>query len=219
MKYLLRFRKPQKGGSTQHKFYISALIFLLGAGMGALSKWLDTIPYNELPGFMQGLDLANLFGRVAVWALVALAVAVFGRSPLRAAINACVYFAGVVVSYCLCSVWLAGFMLDTSYLMIWTAFTVLAFPLGFIVWYGRGRGWLATAVSAVVIAYYIRQAFAFDASFSYFGLLYGWFEVAFLVIAVAILYVRPKQTLISAAAGAALAYVTVLAGITIPYIL
>lgn len=219
MEYLNKCRMPRKEGKIGNKVLASFLILALGGGLGALSKWLDTLPSNELPAFLQSWDIANIFGQVPIWALIALAVAVFSKSALRGAINAMCFFAGVVVSYSLCSLWIAGFMLDRSYLTVWIVLTLAAFPLGFLVWYARGRGVPAIIISALILAYYILQAFSFDTAFSYFELACGFWGIAFLILAVLILYVRPMQTLISIVAALPLAYLIKLSGLTIPYVL
>lgn len=219
MKFLNKFRTPHRGGKTANKVIVSLLVFLLGGGLGALSKWLDTVPVNELPAFMRSWDIAKILSLTPIWALIALAIALFSNSPLRAAINASCFFAGVLTSYCLCSVWLAGFMLDKSYLMIWVTLAIIAFPLGFIVWYARGRGLPAIILSAVITAYFILQAFGFDKTFSYFELIYGFWGIAFLAAAILMLYRRFSQTLISTAAAIAIAYLIKLFGIYIPYVM
>lgn len=219
MKFLNKCREPEKIGTTGHKVLMSCMILLLGGVLGALSKWLDTLPVNELPRFMRSWDLANVLGQVPIWALIALAVAVFSKSALRGAINAMCFFAGVVVSYSLCSLWNAGFMLDRSYLTVWIVLTLAAFPLGFIVWYARGKGAPAVIVSALIIAYFILQAFSFDAGLSYFGLACGAWGVVFLVLAVLIVFVDPMQTLIALGAALPLAYLIRLSGLSIPYVL
>jgi hypothetical protein len=219
MKHSDSIRKPRHRGKNSHRVFCTLAAFLLGGGLGALSKWMDTIPADGMPAFLADIDIANLFGMVPVWALIALAIAAFSSSPARAGLNAFAYFAGVVLSYWLCSMWIAGFMMDNSYLLVWIVLTLAAFPLGIAVWYARGEGWLSTGISAVILAYYMLSAFSFDASFSYFDLKCGWIGVAFLVIAAAILFVSVKQTVRSVLIAAVLAYLAALSGIYIPYVM
>ena len=214
--------KRRSGDYTWKKRILyTALVFLLGAGLGLLSKWLDTLASEQMPAFLDAIDIRNLFGRIAVWALIAVAVAVFSRSSYRAAVNVPVFFAGMLLSYWIASIAIAGFMIDESYMLVWLIFTAISPFMGFFTWFARRRGVLAIIVGACILAYFILQAFSFDASFSYFDLNYGGTELMMLIVCVALLYVRRPRWQTPATLGAAivLAYLVRVAGIHIPYLL
>ena len=209
------------GYTWKKRILYSALVFLLGAGLGALSKWLDTLSSNDLPAVMETVDIRNLFGRLAIWALIATAVAVFSRSAYRAAVNVLLFFAGMLLSYWIASMVIAGFVIDDSYMLVWLIFTAVSPVLGYIVWFARRKGAGAVIIGACIFAYFILQAFSFDAAFSYFDLSYGGTELVMLIVCVALLYVRrPRwQTPTALGAAVALAYFVRAAGISIPYVL
>ena len=199
----------------------SALMFLLGAGLGFLSKWLDTLSSEELPAFFETVDIRNMFGRTAIWALIAVSIAVFSRTSLRAAVNVLMFFAGVLLSYWIASIVLAGFMIDDSYMMVWIIFAAVSPIFGFLTWYARREGIFALIIAAFIFAYFFLQAFSFDATLSYFDLNYGGTEAVMLAVCVAILFVRKPLWQTPAALGAAivLAYAIRLTGVSIPYLL
>lgn len=219
MQLPFRVRSASSGGRKRNKIIVTLLFFALGFLLGMLSKGLDATAVNELPAFLQEIDIINLFGRTAVWVLIALSIALFSKSPKRAAVNVLLFFVGMLISYCLFSVIWAGFMLDTSYLMIWVVLTVLSPLLAYIAWYARGRGVLGIVISAVIIAYFILEAFSFDAGFSYFDISYTVVEVFFLVAVITMLYVGINRCFISVGAAIVLAYLVRLTGLSIPYVL
>ncbi len=201
-----KIRTPKTEYKLSRKVLFSTLAFLFGFLMGMLSKRLDTTAVNILPAILQSLDLGNFLGMLSGWALMAVIIAVFSRSPLRAGLNVFLFFAGMLLSYCIFSVVFGGFMLDTSYLMIWVAYTMISPLFGCVIWYARGKGAPAIILSAVVIGYFILQAFTFSPTFDYFDLSYQWIGVVVLVIGIAALYVRLKQTLISVGLAIVIAY-------------
>ena len=177
-------------------------ILLLGAALGVFSKFLDSTASNELPRILEYLDLRNVLGRFAIWLLLALCIAVYSCSPVRAALNVFVFFAGMVASYYLYSELAAGFF-PKSYALVWAGFTVLSPLLAFICWYAKGTGKLALGISSLVIAV------LFNASF-YYGWLY--FNVrsvpellTFLCGAAVLRRHSAKDTAVMLAAGVAVA--------------
>ena len=119
----------------------SILILLLGIALGAMAKWLDGIPFNDAIWwqYILGiLDLRNVFSEFAIWLLIALAVSVYSRTPLRASLSAFLFFVGMCISYHLYTIVSAGFN-PQRYMMIWYGFTLLSPILAFICWYGKGE--------------------------------------------------------------------------------
>ena len=97
------------------------------------------------------LDIRNFLGRFAIWVLLAICISVYSNSSVRASINVFVFFTGMVTSYYLYSKFVAGFF-PKSYAMIWAGFTIVSPLLAFICWYAKGKGKLAFALSAVILA-------------------------------------------------------------------
>lgn len=80
--------------------------------LGVISKVLDTTSSNYLPYFLEILDLRNFFSRKGVWLFLAVIISVYSKSPIRAAINVFLFFVGMVSSYYLYTVMVAGFFLN-----------------------------------------------------------------------------------------------------------
>ena len=99
---------------------------------------LDLTPSNELPAFLEALDLRN-FLRIGVWIFLSVSISVYSRLPLRAALHVFGLLAGMVGSYYLYTVLVAGFY-PKSYMMIWIGMTMLSPILAVVCWYAKGRG-------------------------------------------------------------------------------
>ena len=54
-------------------------------------KFLDNTASNALPFIFEYLDVRNFLGRFAVWLLIALCIAIYSRSSLRASLNVFVF--------------------------------------------------------------------------------------------------------------------------------
>ena len=92
------------------------LFLVLGALLGAGSKFLDTQAVNDLPQLCQTLDVTNFLGRSAVWITLAVFIACLSGSPFRAAWYVFAFFLGMVGAYYLYSRFGAGFF-PRSYAM------------------------------------------------------------------------------------------------------
>ena len=154
---LRKIRKTEKQLSLARKIITTVLIFLFGAGMGLLAKYVDTMAFNELPGFLQAIDIVNFLGRFAIWIFIAVCISVYSNSWLRAALNTFLFFVGMVGCYYLYSAFVAGFF-PRSYAMIWIAITCISPFLAVICWYAKGNGWIAVALSAVILGVLFSQA-------------------------------------------------------------
>lgn len=214
MKTLNKIRAPHKGSALSKKIIFSLLCALFGIALGVYSGFIDS--NINLPEIFYILDV--LFGRIAFLSFIALVIYVFSKTPIRAAINAPCFFAGMLIGYCLYSYFVAGFMLDLSYLMIWVTYTVISPIFAVLCWYAKGYGTVATILSAFIIAYFILQAFSFAGDFSYFEIAYQRLEILLLIASIAVLYKKPKQTIISVIAAIFISYFIVLLPFSIPFI-
>lgn len=185
---LNEIRKPVNI-SKPKKIINSFSIFIVGVILGFISKILDETPSNELPFSLETLDLANIFSRMGIWIFIAVIISLYSKSPMRSAINVFMFFGGMVGSYYLYTVAIAGFF-PKSYIMIWIAMTLISPFIAFVCWYAGGRNAISTFLSAIILLFVLRQAFVFG--FWYFKIRY--FSEALLVIAtIFILYQSPKQ--------------------------
>lgn len=121
---------------VSRKIINTVLILCLGIVLGTFSKFLDNTASNALPFIFEYLDIKNFLGRFAIWLLIALCIAIYSRSSLRASLNVLVFFVGMVSSYYIYSNYVAGFF-PKSYAMIWVGFTAISPLLAFICWYTK----------------------------------------------------------------------------------
>lgn len=186
--FLNEIRKPVNIPLSRKVFY-SALIFIAGIILGVASKVLDVTASNLLPYFLEVLDLRNFFSRIGVWIFLAVLISVYSKSPVSSAINVFLLFAGMVGSYYLYTILIAGFF-PKSYMMIWIIMTVISPFIAFVCWYAKGKGVIAVSISALIFIFTSRQAFAFG--FWYFDIRYI-LELLLLIATTFVLYQSPKQ--------------------------
>ena len=87
-----KIREPDCGGSLRSRVLASAMIALSGILIGVLQKWMDSVAVNELPMFLQQIDIVNLMGRLTIWILIAVCISVYSKTPLRASLNTFIFF-------------------------------------------------------------------------------------------------------------------------------
>ncbi len=183
-----RVRRPVAIPGSQ-KIINSFSILLTGIILGILSKKLDTTASNLLPSFLESLDLRNFFSRMGVWIFLAVLISVYSKTPLRAAANVFLFFTGMVSSYYLYTVFIAGFF-PKSYMMIWVAMTFLSPFMAFICWYAKGEGIISIIIAALIFMFMARQTFVFG--FWYLDLI-NILELFLWVGTMFVLYQTPKQ--------------------------
>ena len=201
---LNRIRSPKP--TTVKKTVISTVIvFFIGAGLGIFQKWIESFGLDSTVWWhriIETLDLGNFFSELAIWLLLALIIAVFSASPLRAALKVFVFFAGMCVAYHLGSILFAGFN-PSSYMMIWYGITLSSPFLAAICWYAKGPGVVSIILDILIIMIFTLACFGIGFFYvTYRGIL---FLLTFVAVPV-VLYKSPKQILISLPVGFLLAY-------------
>ena len=157
LKILNKTRKVSGKMSVPKQIMTTFFALLFGGGMGIVAKFLDS---NRLPSFFDWLDLSNFLGRTAPWIFIAVCLAVFSKSPLKAGINVFAFFAGMVASYYLYSNYVAGFF-PRSYAMIWFGFTMISPFLAFVCWYAKGKSRPAFMLSVLILAVLFNMTFVY----------------------------------------------------------
>ncbi len=201
---LFMIRSPKRC-SVKSAVISAALIFAAGIALGFFSKWLDdlaldsTIRWHRL---LETLDLGNFFSDFAVWLLIALMIAVFSPSALRAALSVFVFFTGMCIAYHVYTVLFSGFN-PLSYMIIWYGVTLFSPLLAVLCWYAKGVGTLPIIIDTAIIAVF--SLFCFSIGWFYFSLR-GILYLFVFAGAVAVLYRNPKQLLISLPAGLLLSF-------------
>jgi hypothetical protein len=186
------------------KYLFSTLIFIAGVILGVFSKVLDENSSNLLPYFLEVLDLRNVLSRMGIWIFLAVLIVVHSKSPFRSAINVFCFFVGMVSSYYLYTIMIAGFFPE-SYMITWILMTILSPFLAFVCWYAKGEGIIAICISSIIFMLFSRQAFGVGVW--YFYIKYN-LELFLWVAAIFVLYQSPKQIIKVVTLGLTLSFLT-----------
>lgn len=201
--FLNNIRCEEKSISTSRQVIDTMVILFLGIALGTFSKFLDNTASNDLPFIFEYLDVGNFLGRFAIWVLIAICIAIYSNSSIRASINVFVFFAGMVTSYYLYSSFVAGFF-SKSYAMIWVGFTAISPLLAFICWYAKGTSKISFALSAMIIAVLFNMTFVYG--WIYFEM-YSLLELLVFICGLAVLKRNTiKDSIIMTAIGIVLAF-------------
>ncbi|WP_027398906.1 hypothetical protein [Anaerovorax odorimutans] len=201
--FLNTIRKPISSPVSKRILY-SALVLIVGIALGIIAKILDETPSNSFPPFIEILDLRNFFSRIGFWLFSGICISIYSKTPLRAAINILLFFAGMVSSYYIYTVKVAGFF-PKSYMMIWIAITILSPFIGAVCWYAKGIHPVSLCISVMILMIMTRQAFVFG--FWYFDVCYA-LELLLWVLTLAVLYKKPKQIMVVSGVGILLFFIT-----------
>ena len=161
-KFLNKIRSIENEIPITRKIINTILILCFGIVLGTFAKFLDTTASNTLPFIFEYLDISNFLGRFAIWLLIALYIAIYSHSSIRASLNVLVFFIGMVSSYYLYSYFVAGFF-PKNYAMIWLGFTAISPLLAFVCWYAKGKSKISFILSVIIIAILFNFTF-----------IYGW---------------------------------------------
>lgn len=195
-----RIREPSAERNPGLAFGCTALFFMFGAVLGVLAKWLDTLAIDDTvwwQSIIGRLGLSTVFSEMPVWMLIALIIAVFSRTPGRAAKNVFVFFVGMCLVYHLYTVLICHFN-PWSYMLIWYIITAASPLLAAICWYGRGKTVPSIIIDVLIMAVF--GVFCFSSGWLYFGIVNPAYAL-FFIAAVIVLYASPKQTAIAVPAG------------------
>ena len=161
-KFLNKIRSIENEIPITRKIINTILILCFGIVLGTFAKFLDTTASNTLPFIFEYLDISNFLGRFAIWLLIALYIAIYSHSSIRASLNVLVFFIGMVSSYYLYPYFVVGFF-PKNYAMIWLGFTAISPLLAFVCWYAKGKSKISFILSVIIIAILFNFTF-----------IYGW---------------------------------------------
>lgn len=186
MEFLNAIRLPIKQRSKGRQILVTVLTLLLGVCLGIFSKHLD-FKQTALPSFLRGIDQAlelhTFLDGFAPWILIAVCIAIYNKTPLRAAINVFVFFVGMVAGYYWYGQYYAGFF-PRNYAVIWAWFTVASPFLAAFCWYAKGNGWVSCLLSAGIVGVLFNTAFVYG--ITYFNVV-SWLNVSVLGITLFVL--------------------------------
>lgn len=198
--FLETVRKPETRRARSRQIRDTLIIMLFGFLLGVVQKHIDGDV--NLPSFLQSLDIANYFGRFAVWILLATILSVYAETPLRAGINTSLFFLSMIAGYYLYCHCVLGF-LPKQYVMVWVAISVAAFFLAQLCWYAKGQGPAAVILSGGILGVLLAQTFCITRGFYVYHLL----EIPTWLIGVIILRRKPKEYAIELGLSIAVAFV------------
>ena len=160
-----KIRTSKKTHTVKQQILITVGVLLFGLCLGTFSKYLEYQPKAlPLPYLLdvidRTLDFHNFLSTLTPWLFIAVCIAIYSYTPVRAAINVFVFFVGMVSGYYLYCNFVAGFF-PKSYAMIWVGLTILSPFLAFICWYAKGKGTAAIVISAGILSFFIDIAFTF----------------------------------------------------------
>lgn len=203
---LNKIREPRRARNRSHDILASIAIFAIGILLGIFAKYIDGMEFETFNWWQQiaaRLDLGNLLTETGIWMVMALIIATLSRSSGKAAINVFLFFAGMCVSYHICSVIFKGFD-PGNYMLIWYGITLVSPLLGIFCWYARSEAPAAIILDALI--FMVLSVYCFSVGQFYFYLL-GATHTLIFIAAVAALYKSPKQTAIAVPAGIVLSIV------------
>lgn len=198
----LRTPEPQTKKRTAE---IAVFTFAFGIILGLFSKWLDNLALDSTVWWhriIETLNLGNFFSDIAIWLFIALVIAAYSASALRAALNVFVFFLGMCASYHVSTILFSGFDPGT-YMLIWYGITLLSPLLAVICWYAKGSGTVPLILDIGITAVFILSCFSI-------GILYvdirGILYVLVFIGVVTVLYRNTKELLVTVLAGFLLAF-------------
>ncbi len=201
---LEQVRKPQNDMPLRSQLAETAGIILFGFALGVLQKWMDGSAVNTFPVIIQQLDIVNYFGRLAIWILLATAISVYARSPLRAAVNTFFFFISMLAGYYLYCNYILGF-LPKAYMMIWIVLSFVSFFMAYVCWYAKGEGVVAIFLSSLILGVLLAQAISLNISQGFY--VYHIMEVFTWLAGVILLRRKPKEYVVVIGLSVVIAYV------------
>jgi hypothetical protein len=135
------------------------LMFIVGAFLGAVAKYSDTIPSNNSILLFFNY-LGNITTRLGIWILIAALIATWSINPRIAALKVFAFFSSLLLTYYLYSMILFGFF-PTYYFLSWGMIAIFSPLAAYLVWFSRGQGWIAALAAGAPIAMLLSQGYPF----------------------------------------------------------
>lgn len=173
------------------KYKISDFIIclVLGAFLGVISKYLDTIAVDENWWTYILHFFAALFTRMGIWILIATLIASYSKTTKRAAVNTFAFFIGMLITYYGYSAYLFGFF-PTSYFLLWGCISLLSPILAIIVWHAKNNKQMAVFLPALPMGLMLSLSLGIGLSYIYIN---HFEELIMYVLLCVVFFKNPKQ--------------------------
>lgn len=148
----------------QQKFLYALLPFGFGLIMGLFAKYIEDIPHIGHIGGSLNI-LGNILTGIGIWVFFATVISVWSRTPKAGALHVFAFFTGMLLAYYIYSYVIFHFF-PTYYFLRWGSIALVSPILAYIVWYGRGNGWLASLCASLPIGLLLATGYSFYYTFS-----------------------------------------------------
>jgi hypothetical protein len=128
-------------------------VLIFGAILGFLAKYVD------------GSVVGQIGSELGIWIFVATTVGAWSRSPRAAALHVFVFFVSMLCVYYLYEMNLFGFF-PTRYFLAWGCLAICSPIGGYVVWFSRGKGWIAALCASIPISLLLAEGYSFIYFFS-----------------------------------------------------
>lgn len=156
--------RPTTDLSIRQQLLRTLLICLLGVILGFVSKYIDVLPHYGGWGDFLNL-LSDISSRIGIWIFIATLLAAWSRTPAAAAIQVFLFFIALLLTYYLYAILVFGFF-PTRYFLLWGSIAVVSPIAAYIIWYSRGKGWIAAICAALPIGALVAAGYGFLHTFS-----------------------------------------------------
>jgi len=133
-------RKIPKKKLYRADIFYSLCIIVLGAGLGYISKRMDSISI-----------IGQITTELGIWVFAAAIIAVYSRKPSYAAVNVVLFFLAMLGAYYAYGKLMLGFF-PKAYFMGWLAVSFASGLYGFVVWFSKGKDIISILASAAVVS-------------------------------------------------------------------
>lgn len=141
------------------------LVILLGVVSGYVFKYFDdTMTYPDFNLLSDKLiytfELDRVFSELTVFLVIGTMLAIYASTPKRAGMNNLLYFLSLNLGYYGYMQWHWGFVL-WGFVASWVFMSLLTYPLGYMVWFGRGDYSISKVVKFVLLTLFCVFGFAY----------------------------------------------------------
>lgn len=136
------------------------LIVLIGLIFGVISK------YSDSPGRNNGIFraviqyISYITSSLGIWIFFATIIAMYSYKPQYAMMNSTGFFLAMLSGYYLYSRYVCGFY-SATIILYWIIFALASSVCAWIVWYGKGNGWVSDILASLPIAVLFVLGFSF----------------------------------------------------------